>query len=253
MVLDDDNRAVGHLNMANPEAWDAAEGYQITGRVTSAFEFNRGNTDTDKLNLDRETKLESRCDRITISADCEETSSILRETGRGGGNTSQPISDNWHIIGKCDYFLSGLRNYVGVNLALNVDRFADVERRSYIGPYFGRKLFTREALKLDAELGISYVDTDFVNAEDDSYTGINLNLTRETLFFEGKLKLYFRQVNLVNLSSFEKSIYRTTIGLRFPLLFGLGAAAEASANYDAGAAAGKAKLEEALKFRIGYI
>ena len=64
--------------------------------------------------------------------------------------------------------------------------------------------------------------------------------------------MYFRQVYLLNLSSFEQSIYRTTLGLRFPLLFGLEAAAEASADYDGGAAEGKEKLDQALKFRIGY-
>ena len=56
----------------------------------------------------------------------------------------------------------------------------------------------------------------------------------------------------MNLSSFEQSIYRTTMGLRFPLLFGLEAAAEASADYDGGAAEGRDKLDQALKFRIGY-
>ena len=56
----------------------------------------------------------------------------------------------------------------------------------------------------------------------------------------------------MNLSSFEQSIYRTTMGLRFPLLFGLEAAAEASADYDGGAAEGRDKLDQVLKFRIGY-
>ena len=50
----------------------------------------------------------------------------------------------------------------------------------------------------------------------------------------------------------QKSIYRTTVGLRFPLLFGIEAAAEATADYDGGAAEGKDKLDEALKFRVGY-
>ena len=89
---------------------------------------------------------------------------------------------------------------------------------------------------------------DFLLSEDDSYTGVNLNLTGETFFLDGKLWLYFRQVNLMNLSSFEQSIYRTTSGLRFPLWYGL----EASADYDGSAAEGKEKLDEALNFRGGY-
>ena len=255
IVLDDDHHlSIDEVDVANPEEWEAGRGYHITGRVTSSLEFNRGNTDTDQLNLDFETILESRRDRITVRADYEETSSIIEVLEDSGATViqNQPTADNWRIVGKYDYFLEDPRNYIGVNLGISHDQFADVDRRAYIGPYFGRKLLTRDDLKFDAELGVSYVDTDFLTSEDDSYTGINLNLTGETQLFDGALKLYFRQVNIVNLSSMEQSIYRTTVGMRFPLLFGLEAAAEASADYDGGAAEGKDKLDEALKFRVGY-
>lgn len=255
IVLDDtDNLALDQLDVANPEEWEQGHGYHITGRTTSAFEFNRGNTDTDQLNVDLETILESRRDRITLRADYEDSSSIVFTQGPDGENIpeSTPTADNWSLVGKYDYFLSDPRNYLGVNVGFNGDELADLRRRSYIGPYFGRKLLTRDTLTLDAELGVSYVDTDFKVSEDDSYTGLNLNLTAETQLFDSALKLYFRQVNIVNLSSMQKSIYRTTVGLRFPLLFGLEAAAEATADYDGGAAEGKDKLDEALKFRVGY-
>ena len=182
VLEDDDNLAVDQLDVANPEAWEVGKGYRITGSVTSVVEFSRGNTDTDQLNLDLETKLESRSDRITVRADYEKTSTILRGKGPDAGNLSEPTADNWHVISKYDYFLSDSRNYLGVNLGANSDLFADVERRFYVGPYFGRKIFTRETFKLDAELGISYVDTDFLLSEDDSYTSVNLNLTGETFF-----------------------------------------------------------------------
>jgi putative salt-induced outer membrane protein YdiY len=255
LVLEDEGRlGVDQLDVANPEDWEAGRGYHTTGRVTSAVEFSRGNTETDQLNLDMETILESRRDRVTLRADYEETSSIIRSTEDGGvtKTESQATADNWQVIGKYDYFLTDPRNYIGMNLGFTADKFADVKRRSYFGPYYGRKLLSRDGLKLDAELGISYVDTDFLVSEDNDYTGMNINLTGETTFFDGTLKLYFRQINIVNLSSMEKSIYRTTFGLRFPLLLGLEAAAEATADYDGGAAEGKEKLDETLKFRIGY-
>jgi hypothetical protein len=111
---------------------------------------------------------------------------------------------------------------------------------------------TRDTLTFDAEMGVSYVDTDFTDSVDDSYTGININFTGEAQLFGSKVALYLRQANIVNLSSAEKSIYRTKVGLRFPLFLGLEAAAEASADYDGGAAEGKDKLDQALKFRVGY-
>ena len=269
VVLDDaDNLTVDQLDVANPEEWEQGHGYRITGRVTSAIEYNRGNTETDKLNLDAESIFESRRDRITLRADYEESSAFVVEKDDNGdpalddvGNVikkSEPTADNGRVEGKYDYFLSEPRNYLGSTLGFRSNEFADIDRRSYISAYFGRKILTRETLTFDAEVGFSYVDTDFTESEndteseDESYTGLNVNFSAEALLFDSNVTLYFRQANIINLSSAQKSIYRTKVGLRFPLLLGLEAAAEATADYDGGAAVGKEKLDQTLKFRIGY-
>jgi len=67
-------------------------------------------------------------------------------------------------------------------------------------------LLTRDTLKLDAELDISDVDTYTKAADDDSYTGVYLNLTAETLLFNSALKLHLRQVNIVNLSPMQSDL-----------------------------------------------
>lgn len=263
VVLEDaDNLALDQLDVANPEEWEQGHGYHITGRVTSAIEYNRGNTETDKLNLDAESILESRRDRITLRADYEDSSALVLDTDDDGnpqldadGNamkTSQATADNWRVEGKYDYFLSDPRNYLGLNVGFHADQFADMDRRTYASAYYGRKILTRETLTFDAELGLSYVDTDFVVSDDESYTGVTINLTGEAQLFDSRVTLYFRQANIINTDSAEKSIYRTKVGLRFPLFLGLEAAAEATADYDGGAADGKEKLDETLKFRIGY-
>ena len=277
VLEDEENLAVGELYVANPEDWEEGRGYSLEGRVTSAVEFLRGNTSTDQFNADFETILRSQRDRITFRGDYAETSAVvlspeydalgepvLDDNGdQAVTKTSTPTIDNWAIVGKYDYFLSNSQNYLGVNLGVNADRFADIERRAYIGPYFGRKLFVDKTYQLDAELGLSYVETDFIerdydddpvaaNSPDNYFTGINLNFTGETELFDGALNLYLRQTNILNVSDMDKSIYRTTFGLRFPLLLGLEVAAEASADYDGGAAPGKEKLDEAVRFRIGY-
>ena len=263
VVLDDaDNLTLDQLDVANPEEWEQGRGYLITGRVTSSIEYNRGNTETDNLNLDAETILESLRDRITLRADYEESSALVLNKDDDGnaildadGNEakiSQDTADNWRVEGKYDYFLSDPRNYLGVNVGLHADQFANVDRRTYASAYVGRKILTRDTLTFDAELGLLYVDTDFAVSEDDSYTGVNINLNGEAQLFDSKVTLYFRQANIVNLQSTEKSIYRTKVGLRFPLFLGLEAAAEATADYDGGAADGKEKFDKTLKFRIGY-
>ena len=263
VVLDDaDNLALDQLDIANPEEWEQGYGYHITGRAMSAIEYNRGNTETDKLNLDAETILESPRDRITLRVEYEESSAFVVDTNDNGdpildddGNvmkTSLPTADNWREEGKYDYFLSGPRNYLGVNVDFRYNVFADIDRRSYASAYFGRKLSTRDTLTFDAELGVAYVETHFVVTEDDFYTGAIIKLTAEAQLLDSRVTLYFRHANIINTSSAEKSIYRTAVGLRLPIFLGLEAAADATADYDGGAADGKEKLDETLKFRIGY-
>lgn len=255
VVLEGENNlSVQKLSVSNPEAWEAGQGYHLTGRASTAFVYNRGNTDTDEINADLEMTLESRRDRFTLRGDLEDTSSNISTIAANGETlrSNQTTADNWQLTGKYDYYLADPRNYLGVNLGLTADQFADVGQRYFVGPYYGRKLFTRDDLKLDAELGISYVDTDFIVAEDSDYFGANINFTGETSFLDGSLTLYLRQVSIVNLSSMSKSIFRTTVGLRFPLLLGFEAAAEMSSDYDGGAAEGKKNHDEALKLRVGY-
>ena len=249
-----DNISVQQVAVSSPEAWEAGKGYHLTGRASTAFDYNRGNTDTDEINADLEMVLESRRDRFTLRGDLEDTSTNIEQQTEGGETTrtNTTTADNWQLTGKYDYFLTDPKNYLGVNLGLTSDQFADVSRRYFVGPYFGRKLLTRDDLKLDAELGLSYVDTDFIEAEDNDYFGANFNITGEMSFLDGSLTLYLRQIGIMNLSNTSESILRTTMGLRFPLLLGLEASAELSGDYDGGAAEGKKKYDETLKFRVGY-
>ena len=252
LIEGENNIPVDQLSLSDPEGWEAGQGYHMTGRASTAFDYNRGNTDTDEISADLEIRLESRRDRFTLRGDLEDTSSNITDPNDETIRTNQKTADNWQLTGKYDYYLAHPRNYLGVNLGLTSDEFADISQRYYVGPYYGRKLFTRDDLKLDAEFGISYVDTDFIVEEDSDYFGANINITGETSLLDGALTLYLRQVTIMNLSTMSKSIYRTTVGLRFPLLLGFEAAAEVSADYDGGAAEGKKKHDEALKFRVGY-
>ena len=148
VVLDDaDNLTLDQLDVANPEEWEQGRGYLITGRVTSSIEYNRGNTETDNLNLDAETILESLRDRITLRADYEESSALVLNKDDDGnaildadGNEakiSQDTADNWRVEGKYDYFLSDPRNYLGLNVGLHAE--VAMDRRTYASAY-GRKI-----------------------------------------------------------------------------------------------------------------
>jgi len=124
--------------------------------------------------------------------------------------------------------------------------------RSYIGPYYGIQWFERSVFTLSTEFGLTYVNEDFIVAEDQDYPGANWNLDISSDYLGGGSRLFLNQVGVWNLDETSEVIVNTRMGLSFPLLGRLQAAAEILLEYDSGAVAGVDELDQTYNFRIGY-
>lgn len=245
------------VDKLNPEPWEMGQGYAWKGLASVALTVARGNTDADQLDLGVNTQFDSTRDRITLRASAERDTAIVSVPSASGDGSfervSKPSADNWRIIGKYDYYLKDLtKHYLGVNASVEADKFTDIRLRSYIGPYYGRKLFNGSWGKLDGELGFVRVDTDFYTADDTEYYGANWNFTGESMVLGGDSRLYLTHVGILNISDGNSVILDTTLGLGFPFFFGLEAAAELSIDYDGAAAAGKDAVDQSYNLRVGY-
>ena len=245
------------VDKLNPEPWEMGQGYALQGLASVALTVARGNTDADQLDIAVNTQFDSTRDRITLRANAERDTAIVTVPSASGDGSfervSKPSADNWQIIGKYDYYLKDwTKHYLGVNASVEADEFTDIRLRSYIGPYYGRKLFNGSWGKLDGELGFVRVDTDFYNAEDTEYYGANWNFTGESMVLGGDSRLYLTHVGILNISDDNSVILDTTVGLGFPFFFGLEAAAEFSIDYDGAAAAGKDAVDQSYNLRVGY-
>jgi Protein of unknown function, DUF481 len=228
------------LKVVNPEPWELGDGYRWTGLVSFAFAIERGNSDTDELDYKLETYWESLRDRYTLKMDGE-----IDEAN------DQKNADNWMVIGKYDYFL-GEDTYWGVNASAESDEFKDLDLRYLVGPYIGRDFLTDPQFTLTGELGASYVNEDFITAEDQDYTAANWYLRMTSDYLGGDSQLYFDQRGIWNLDSTSDIVIDTALGLSFPLLWSLEAAAEILWEYDSGAVEDVEELDETYRFRIGY-
>ena len=232
--------ALADLAVVNPEPYELGIGYQWSGLVNFSMVMERGNSDTDELDYKLETQWLSDDDRFTV-----------RLNGEIDEANDTEIADNWSIIGKYDYFLDGPW-YVGGNIAAESDDFADLDLRYYAGPYVGRNFFDTELLFLEAELGLAYVNEDFIVAEDQEYPGANWEVHFSSNYLGGDSRLYVDHIGIWNLDETSDLILNTTFGLAFPLLFNLEAAAEVLIEYDSGAVENVEDLDETYSFRIGY-
>jgi hypothetical protein len=232
--------AIDDLLVVNPEPWELGLGYKWTGSISFAWGMQRGNTDTDELDYRLESFWRGDDDRYTLkfSGENDETNGVKN-------------ADNWLLIGKYDHFISDL-TYWGINVSAESDKFRDLDLRYLAGPYIGHDFFTDPLFTLEAELGVAYVNEDFIEAEDQDYPAATWNLRMTSDYLGGDSLLYFDQRGIWNLSHTSDAVIDTGLGLSFPLLWGLEAAAEILWEYDSGAVEDVDELDETYRLRIGY-
>ena len=231
---------LSELAVVNPEPWELGEGYKWSGLVNFALAIERGNSDIDELDYKLETEWRSKRDRYTFKA-----------SGENDEANGEKNADNWQLLGKYDVFLTD-PDYWGILAAAEKDKFRDLDLRYMVGPYIGRQFFEAPVFALSGELGVSYVSEEFNVAEDQDYPAGNWMLDVSSNYLGGVSRLYINQLGIWNLDETSDVVVNTTLGLAFPMLWNLEAAAEILWDYDSGAADGIDELDETYKVRIGY-
>lgn len=232
--------ALADLRVVNPAPWELGEGYHWTGLLEAALVMQRGNTDTDELSYRLESILLSTRDRYTLKA--------YGENDEVNGAKS---AENWQLTGKYDYFLHD-PNYWGLQVALEEDKFADLELRTLIGPYIGRQFRDDPVFTFAAEAGLSFVTENFVNAQDQDYAGATWAMNASSDVLGGDSRLYFDQTGIWNLDDVSDVIVKSILGLGFPLMWNFEAAAEVLVEYDSGIVKARQETDRTYRLRVGY-
>ena len=238
---DEETYALTDLVRVNPEPWEVGDGYQWTGLASAGLSVEQGNTDSRELDYKAESTWAGLLDRYSLS--------VIGEYNEVNGEKN---ADNWIARGKYDRFREDSPWYWGGNLSFEHDEFADTELRTYLGPYFGRKIFTEPVFRLEAEAGVSYVWEKFFVAEDNDYPAATWSLDASSNYLGEGTRLYFTQTGLWDLSSAADLLINTTAGLSFPLMLNIEGAAEVIWKYDTGAVDRVDELDQTYRFRLGY-
>jgi putative salt-induced outer membrane protein YdiY len=239
--IPDSRYGLDQLLRINPEPWEVGRGYRHQGLASTAFSLQRGNTVLDELDYRLESRWRSLKDRYTFKVEGE-----VREANR------ERTAENWTITGKYDRFQVG-DYYWGLAATAEENRFADLDLRTTLGPYVGRSLFEGTPFVLELESGLSRVNEDFGDDNDDrTYVGLTWSVRSESQYFGSDSRLYVDHNGLKNLSEQDNLILNTTFGLSFPLLGQVQGATEVVLNYNSGAVAGTEDLDQTYRFRIGY-
>ena len=232
--------ALEEVLLVNPEPWELGQGYRWRGVASVAASAQRGNTDTDELDYSLESIWRSKRDRYT-----------LRYNGENDKTNGETTVEQWYAQGKYDYFFDG-PVYGGMQGSAEHDKFTDLDLRWLIGPYIGRQFYDAPVFTLSAEVGASYVDEDFIEAEDKEYAAGNWAVNASSNYLGGDSRLYLDHRGIVSMEDASDYILNTIFGLAFPLLWDFEAAAEVQLDYDNGAVEGVDELDQTYRFRVGY-
>ncbi len=227
------------LQYINPSPEISGDGLKVSGHVNAGYSSTAGNSETTKFYLDSEGVFRTRDNRFTLGA-----------RGAQAEDEGVETESSWLGYGKYDHFIS--KNwYAYANGNFENDRFKDIRLRTTLGLGSGYQFYETDKTNLALEGGITYVNTDAIDGEDDSYPAARLGLKFDRLLY-AKLKFFHSNEAYISLDDADEVFVRSQTGLRVPLVDKLNATAQYNIDWDSQPSAGRDKTDRALLLTLGY-
>jgi putative salt-induced outer membrane protein YdiY len=213
---------------------------RVAGRISAGVDVSKGNTQTQMYHMDAEAVARTAKSRYTIGGE------FNYEEDEG-----EQTADNALAYLKYDYFLNG-EWYLFNNLAMEKDKFKDIRLRSLVGAGVGYQFWEEELSNFSLELGISYVNEDFEEADDNGYASSRWAVTYDRYFLAKTIQFFHFHEGLLGVEDTRDLFIRSRTGLRFPFRTNLLASAQFHYDWDNSPAAGKRKADTRYLLTLGY-
>ena len=213
---------------------------KLSGRVNIGISITDGNTDTKTYYGDAELVARSEKNRFTLGG------RYNRAVDSGKTTT-----DNQTGYIKYDHFLTD-KWYFLANAAGTKDSFKDLNLRSTAGLGMGYQVFETETTNLSFELGVNYVNEDYIVADDDSYAAGRWAVNFDHLLYEDFIQFFHNHVGLMSLKNSSKTSIMSQTGFRFKIYQGLNATAQVNVDWDNAPSPGVENTDTTYLFTLGY-
>jgi len=224
--------------LVQPEAPPAVA---FSGRANAGVSSEKGNTDTEKLNLDADVVARTRHQRYNVGG---EYNRELAEDVK--------TADNWTAYGSARHYASA--QWYGYGSArFEHDRFADLDLRTTLGAGAGYQFFESRDLNLSVSAGGAWVKTEYGSAPDEDFPSAQWAINYDQNIFGSALQLFHRQDGFMGLEDANRWAVKTRQGVRIPVYKGL--AATLQYNYDwnnAPSPKATEKWDSKILFLLGY-
>lgn len=229
---------LAQLGVINPKP--PAPPVKTTARINAGASFTDGNTQTENIYGDGELVARSVKNRFTLGA--------LYKRSKDNDVTT---ADSLLGYMKYDYFLSQ-KWYLYAALAGEKDEFKDLNLRSTAGAGAGYQFFETETGKLSLDAGISYVNDDYIEADDKGYAAGRWGVNFEYFLLKKALQFFHYHTGLQSFENSKDLLIYSQTGLRIPLYKNLNSTIQFNYDYDNDPSPGRDRGDSALIFTLGY-
>lgn len=232
--------ALSDIAYINPPPEVTGDGLSVIGRANLGLTSNRGNTDNGQYFYDAETVVRSAQNRFTLGAAGEGKEEEGEETARrnrGYLKYDHFLTDTWYAYTNGDF---------------EEDKFKDLNLRSTLGVGTGYQFYESLLRNLALEGGLTYVNDDYIEAEDDGYGALRWALRYDQMLFEATTQFFHRQEGLVSVEDPGDVIWRAQTGFRFPLVERLNATLQYNVDWRNKPPVDTEKTDSSYIFSLGY-
>ena len=213
---------------------------RVSGRINIGASSTSGNTNTDQLNGELEIVARSDKNRVILLAE------INRQESDG-----EQTESNWITYFGYDHFISK-KWYAYASASAENDKFKDINLRTTLGAGAGYQIFETKKTNWAMELGLSYVNTDYINEADSDYPAARWAMSFIQKLFDSKIEFFNRDSVHSALDDSNNMFLRTRTGLRFPIVERMNSTIQYNYDYDNNPAPGRVKEDKAWLFTLGY-
>lgn len=231
---------LARVRYINPTPEESGVGYHTSGRAGFSLSRTRGNSSNDFSHGDGELVLRARTHRITLGGE-----------GNHGRDNGVASAYNWRAGSRFDKFYKP-KEFVYAQVSLENDRYKDIRLRGIAGGGYGYQLFEDDVSRLSLRGGLSYVDVNYISAEDEGYAAVGwgVDFRHQVQLFPAEF--FHTQEGTQGLNGRHGVMLQTRTGLRLPLGEQLSATAQLNVDLESKPALGRKKLDTTLLFGLGY-
>ena len=228
------------LSRLSEMSYEKKPAVRVTGRANLGASSSSGNTNTENLVANAELVARSAHNRFV-------TGGRINKAKTEGTQTES----NWLVYLKYDHFITA-KWYATGNMDAENDKFKDINLRTTIGVGSGYQFFETDITELAIELGVNYVNTDFITGVDSDYPAARWGLDYSHKLFGTDNQFFHRDELFVALDDSDNLFLRTATGFRLPIVAGLNSTIQYNFDYDDNPAPGRVKEDKMWLVTLGY-